>query len=383
MEKDKPQRRYDLDWMRVLLIISVFLYHSGRAFHEWDWHVKDVSSPGFASVLGFMEMWMLPAIFVVSAAGIWYSLGYQKAGRFIWSKVLRLLVPLVFGAFILAPYQVYLERYTHGQFSGPFFQWFPHYFEGLYGVEEGGNFAFHGMHLWYLMLLFLFSMLLMPLFLLFHSKAGKPIVRGLGSFLEIPGMIYLLGLVLALPMIYIDRDSILGTTKFAGWNMVYYFILMFFGYLIFADERIQQTIIKQRFFSLMLAIALIVLLESGIFIKTQAAAVGPLFQYTLSSWCFILAILGLGMKYLSATSRFLRYATEAVLPFYMLHQPIILLIAFWVVQLQIPILVKFLIIVVLSLAGIMLLYEGVRQVGVLRFFFGMKLRCRAVVKVRE
>ena len=83
MEKTKPQRRYDLDWMRVLLILSVFLYHSGRVFHKWDWHVKDVISPGFASVLGFMEMWMLPAIFVVSAASIWYSLGYQKAGRFI------------------------------------------------------------------------------------------------------------------------------------------------------------------------------------------------------------------------------------------------------------------------------------------------------------
>ena len=161
MEKTKPQRRYDLDWMRVLLILSVFLYHSGRVFHKWDWHVKDVISPGFASVLGFMEMWMLPTIFVVSAASIWYSLGYQKAGRFIWGKVLRLFIPLVFGAFILSPHQVYLERITHGQFSGSFFQWFPRYFEGLDGF--GGNFAFTGKHLWYLMLLFMFSLVLLPI----------------------------------------------------------------------------------------------------------------------------------------------------------------------------------------------------------------------------
>jgi len=382
MDKTKPQRRNDLDWLRVLLILSVFLYHSGRAFHQWDWHVKDVTSPGFAFVLGFMEMWMLPAIFVVSAAGIWYSLGYQRAGRFIWSKVLRLLVPLVFGIFVLSPHQVYLERFTHGQFSGSFFQWFPHYFEGLYGLEEGGNFAFHGMHLWYLMLLFLYSLLLLPLFLLLRSKAGRPIVRGIGSFLKIPGLIYLLGLLLAVPMAYINPESVLGLREFAGWNMVYYIILLFFGYLIFADERIQQAIIKQRFVSPIVAIALIILLDSGIFIKTQPTSVGPLFQYTLSSWCFILAILGLGMKYLTATGRFLRYATEAVLPFYMLHQPIILLIAFWVVHLQIPILVKYLIIVVLSFAGIMLLYEGIRRVGVLRFFFGMKRR-RAVAKVQE
>jgi len=160
-----------------------------------------------------------------------------------------------------------------------------------------------------------------------------------------------------------------------------YFILLFFGFLIFADERIQQTIVKLRFVSLIVAIALLVLLKRGVFIRTQPRFVGPVFQETLSSWCFVLAILGLGMKYLSATGRFLRYATEAVLPFYMLHQPIILLIAFWVVQLQIPIIVKYLIIVVLSFAGIMLLYEGIRRVGVLRFLFGMKRR-KAVAKVQ-
>jgi len=381
LETVKPQRRNDLDWMRVLLILSVFIYHSARPFQGGDWHVFDVTSSGFESIFGFMVLWMLPAIFVVSAAGIWYSLGYQKAGRFIWGKVLRLFVPLVLGAFILSPHQVYLERLTHGQFSGSFFQWFPQYFEGLNGLEEGGNFAFHGLHLWYLMLLFLYSLLLLPLFLLLRSKVGRPIVRGIGSFLKIPGLIYLLGLVLAVPLVYINPESILGTRMFAGWSMVYYFILLFFGFLIFADERIQQTIVKLRFVSLIVAIALLVLLKRGVFIRTQPRFVGPVFQETLSSWCFVLAILGLGMKYLSATGRFLRYATEAVLPFYMLHQPIILLIAFWVVQLQIPIIVKYLIIVVLSFAGIMLLYEGIRRVGVLRFLFGMKRR-KAVAKVQ-
>jgi glucan biosynthesis protein C len=382
METVKPQRRHDLDWMRVLLILSVFLYHSARPFQGGDFHVSGVTSPGFESIFGFMVLWMLPAIFVVSAAGIWYSLGYQKAGRFIWSKVLRLFVPLVFGAFVLSPHQVYLERITHGQFSGSFFQWFPRYFEGLYGLEEGGNFAFHGLHLWYLMLLFLYSLLLLPLFLLLRSKVGRPIVRGIGSFLKIPGLIYLLGLVLAIPLVYINPESILGTRMFAGWSMVYYFILLFFGFLIFADERIQQTIIKLRFVSLIVAIALLVMLKRGVFIRTQPRFVGPVFQETLSSWCFILTILGLGMKYLTASGRFLRYATEAVLPFYMLHQPIILLIAFWVVQLQIHILVKYLIIVILSFAGIMLLYEGIRRVGALRFFFGMKRR-KAVARAQQ
>jgi hypothetical protein len=326
---------------------------------------------------------MLPTIFVVSAAGIWYSLGYQKAGRFLWAKVLRLFVPFVFGIFILSPHQVYLERITHGQFSGSFIQWLPRYFDGMYGLEEGGNFAFVGMHLWYLVLLFLYSLLLLPIFLLLRTKVGRSVTRGIGSFLKIPVVIYLLGFVLAMPMAYLNPQSLLGLRAFAGWNMVYYLIVFFFGFMIFADERIQQAIIKQRFISLILGIVLVVLLHRGVFIKTQAPSVGPVFQETISSWCFVLAILGLCMKYLTTTGRFLRYTTEAVLPFYMLHQPIILLIAFWVVQLQIPILVKYLIIVVLSFAGVMLLYEGVRRVGVVRFFFGMKRRKAVIKKVQS
>ncbi|UCF99637.1 MAG: acyltransferase family protein [Spirochaetaceae bacterium] len=187
-------------------------------------------------------------------------------------------------------------------------------------------------------------------------------------------MIYLLGLVLAVPMAYIDPESLLGMRAFNGWNMVYYLIILFLGFLIFADERIQQAIVKQRFVSLILGIALLVLLDRGLFIKTQTPSVGPVFQETIASWCFVLAILGLCMKHLTVSGRFLSYATEAVLPFYMLHQPIILLTAFWIVQLRIPILVRYLIIVILSLAGIMLLYEGIRRVSVLRLCFGMKAR---------
>ena len=55
----------------------------------------------------------------------------------------------------------------------------------------------------------------------------------------------------------------------------------------------------------------------------------------------------------------------------------IVLLAFWIIRLQIPITVKYLITIILSFAGIMLIYEGIRRVGVLRFLFGMKLR-RAV-----
>lgn len=369
---EKPKRRYDIDWLRVLLIFSVFLYHSAHFFVPWHWHVKDeVVSPGFTIFMEFLQMWMLPSIFIVSSASIWYSLGFQKPGRFVRGKLTRLLVPLVFGIFVLSPHQVYLERLTYGQFSGSFIKWFPRFFDGMYGL--GGNFAWIGMHLWYLFFLFFFTLILLPLFLFLRSEKGGVVVRAVGSILKIPGIIYILGLILTVPVAYINPASILGRRDFAGWNLVYYFIILIFGFLIFADERIQDSIVRQRYVSLVAGIALYVTFGLGITFKSSPVKLG-MYHEVLRSWCFILAIFGFGMKHLKGTNRFLGYATEAVLPFYMLHQPVILLVGVWVVQLQIPVFVKYVIILVLSFIGIMVLYEGLRRVKVLRFLFGMKVR---------
>ena len=374
MEKTKPERRSDLDWLRVLLILSVFLFHSGRAFLPIPWHINDsTGSSGMMYFAQFMLAWMLPTIFIISGASIWFSLGFQKAGRFLRGKVLRLLVPLVFGIFILSPHQVYIERLTNGQFSGSFIKWFPQYFEGVYGF--GGNFATVGLHLWYLFFLFIFSLILLPLFLYLRSDKGRPVTKAFGSFLRIPGMIYILGLTLTVPMAFINPESFFGMREeFAGWNIIYYISVLFFGFMFFADKRIQEAIIRQRWVSLIAGIILYLMFRVfRISFRPSPFQLGW-FHYVLSSWCLIMAILGFGMKCLTGTGRFIRYSNEGVLPFYILHQPVIVLIAFWVIQLQIPIVVKYIIIVILSFIAIIVLFEGIRRVGVLRFLFGMKVR---------
>lgn len=379
---DKMERRYDLDWMRVILILLVFIFHSGRAFNFFPYHVEDtVKSMGATQFQQFLLAWMLPMIFIISGAGIWYGLGYQKAGRFIWGKVLRLLVPFVFAIFVLSPHQVYLERINHGQFSGSFFQWFPHYFEGVYGLD-GGNFTVFGLHLWYLIVLFLYSLIFLPLFMLLHSKVGRPIVKGFGSIFKIPGLIYVMGLILALPIAYINPETILGMRGFGDWNLVYYAIVLIFGFLCFADDRVQASIVRQRWVSLIVGIVLYLMYR--VFHIIPKSPVLPLgsFHEVMVSWCLVMGFLGFGMKYLCGTNGFLKYSTEAVLSFYILHQPVILVIAFWVVQLQLPVLAKYIIIAVLSFVIIIGLYEVIKRIGVLRLLFGMKLR-KAVAKVQE
>jgi hypothetical protein len=158
-------RLYYLDWLRVLAILTVFVYHSTRFFNLEDWHVKNPTWYPAVEVWNvFAGTWMMPLIFVISGASLFYAVGKGGAGKFVKDKTLRLLVPLLVGVFTHASLQVYLERLTHGQFSGTYFQFLPQYFNGFYEGSNpaSGNFALTGMHR-YLWWLFLFGILLYPL----------------------------------------------------------------------------------------------------------------------------------------------------------------------------------------------------------------------------
>jgi glucan biosynthesis protein C len=83
--------------------------------------------------------------------------------------------------------------------------------------------------------------------------------------------------------------------------------------------------------------------------------------------------LSLGAKYLNFNNQALAYANEAVLPFYLLHQTVILCVGWFVIPWNMGILPKFLIIAVVSFILIMALYELlIRRINIVRFFFGMR-----------
>ena len=129
---------------------------------------------------------MMPLFFILAGASVYYSLRFRTAGGFIKERTLRILIPLIIvGYFVIAPPQVYLERLTHGEFSGTFFQFYPHYFDGLYGL--GGNFVWMGMHLWFLVLLFVFSLIVLPLLLPGKEQEGASF-QDWQPYLKSPGL---------------------------------------------------------------------------------------------------------------------------------------------------------------------------------------------------
>jgi glucan biosynthesis protein C len=369
------QRRNDLDWLRVLAILAVFVFHSGRFFDQMGWHVKSttVYAPVQAWTL-FLSGWLMPLVIVISGASLFYAVGKGSVVGFIRDKVLRLLVPLVVGVFTLASLAVYLERTTNGRFLGSFFEFFPHYLDGWYGF--GGNFAWMGLHLWYLLVLFVFSLVFLPLFYLLKGPA-RNLLSKLGNALAIPGVI----LVMILPIVWLsailDPRTSLGQRNFGGWPLPIYICFLFYGFFIFSHERLQTCIQQMRWFYLAAAIATAALLlfQFGYAFPHAGTKAQLYFGLLLitSSWCWILAFIGFTCKYMTNNTQGLKYANEAVLPFYIMHQTVLLVIGYFVLRWPIPDPVKWLIIALSSFALVMGIYEFlVRRFNILRVLFGMK-----------
>ncbi|MGF2614684.1 acyltransferase family protein [Rossellomorea vietnamensis] len=167
MEKLRDPRRYDLDWMKVIATLLVFLYHCSMFFNPFDWHVKN-NVLDTSVILAFSLLigtWIMPIFFMISGISSHYSLQKRSMGTYMKERLLRLGIPLIFGVLILSPPQVYIERVDNNQFTGSFLDFLPQAYKGLY-LEIGGtgNFAFVGLHLWYLLALILFSLVTMHLF---------------------------------------------------------------------------------------------------------------------------------------------------------------------------------------------------------------------------
>lgn len=110
------ERRYDLDFLRVFAIILLHFFHSAMPFvAEWGWHIKNPQlSNLLMEVNFFLSRWRMPLLFFISGVGTTFVLSRMSAGNYTIQRLKRLLVPLVFGIFIIVPPQVYMERIFFG-----------------------------------------------------------------------------------------------------------------------------------------------------------------------------------------------------------------------------------------------------------------------------
>ena len=325
-----------------------------------------------------VTQWIMPLFFTLSGMSAYYSLNSRSVGRYLRNRAQRLVIPLVFASFVvLIPAQVWVERVSHQEFDGSFIEFYPHYFDGWYAF--GGNFAWMGLHLWYLQMLFLFTLLTLPLFLVLkRERTRQRIARAIAPF-QNRGAIFLLGLPFLIMEAFINlwRDGI-GVRVFGGWSLASYLILLILGFLLASDRRYQRATEKARWVALALGIVTtieVAVLPEGLVHQTEWVNYGLMvFMRSLSTWAWLVALLGFGSKYLQFRHRTLNDLRAAALPFYILHQTVIVVLGFYMVSWDMSVMLKFLMLSVMAFTTIVLTYEVlIKRVALLRWLFGMKM----------
>jgi glucan biosynthesis protein C len=382
------QRRYDIDWLRVIAMMAVFIFHCTRFFDTEAWHLKNGEQSFVVFVLarGLIWPWVMELFFLMSGVATWYALRSRRAGAYIWERCRRLLIPLyTVGLFILLPPQYYFEVTTIGGDSGTFWEIISRYFSDLGPpriTQWPGTllpFPFYG-HLWFLQFLFLISLVTLPLLLYLRSEGGRRWIDRLAGWSSRRGGIFLFVIPLAIAFIGLRwRFGIQSWSDFL-WYSIYFVI----GFIMAADERFTGAVNRHGWICLVLWLA-------GFFggIATIALVFGfdpypgregfslmyVLYQiiWSISSWSAVVFMLSIGARYLMSNHRVLAYGNEAVLPFYLFHQTVILVVGFFVVRWSIGVLPKLLIVIAISFPLMLALYElFVRRLGAVRFLFGMR-----------
>jgi len=387
------KRRSDIDWLRAAAMFTIFLFHCARFFDAWDWHLKNADqSLAFSIFTGFLSQWLMPLFFLLSGFGSWYALEGRSPGEYLLDRVKRLLVPYyLLGLFLLIPPQCYWEQVTHGNFSGSFLDFLPHYFHfrrepQFMGIHFGFDplfLTYWSGHLWFLHYLFLLSLISLPIMIYLKTPVGRKGIEKLSVlcgqkvgifFFVIPVAVVQMGLRAEFP-------------HYLSWADFFYWICFFLiGFIFAGDPGFNGGIERNGWGSLILGIFtsfLLVYLVIGkgyfaVWEKNPQFGLGYLGYQALRSintWAWIVFFLFLGLKSLNSRSSILDYCREAVLPFYILHQTVILAVGFWVIHWDLGVGVKYLIICGISFLLIMAIYEGVvKRAMPLRFLFGLKLK---------
>ena len=366
-------RQTYIDWLRFGAIAAVLFFHSAMPFTDDFWHVKNATqSQVLTEMVIFLHRFRMPLLFFISGTVSWFMLQKKSAGGFIKLRLTRLFIPLVFGMLVVVPPQVYIERVQAG-YTGSFWSFYPTIFTT--GPYPKGNFSWN--HLWFIAYLLVYDILFAPVFKFFVSEKGKALLEKMGwfatgkriYFFMIPGV-----LVYALLSHRFPQTSDL-VHDYA--YLPYWLFYLLAGFVCIGNFRLMESLQRNRRLSLAIGLFSAVGLnwlrwsnavpdDSGAWYVLRAISV-------VCAWTSVFAAVGYGREYLNRRTPFLDYSNQAIYPFYILHQTVMVWLAYYIVRFPDGVGMKYICLVVMTLVISMAIYHLViRQVPVLRFLFGMQ-----------
>ena len=346
----KTERRHDIDWLRVIAIGLLLIYHIAIVFQPWAMFIgfirSEESMEGLWKLMTLLNVWRIPFLFFVSGMGVYFAIRKRTWRQLLAERSRRILLPYVFGFCAITPLHIYI-------------------FQAYYNMPL--SYMPHAGHLWFLGNIFAYVVLLSPLFFFLKKRSDSRFMKAFSALLNNP-----LG-PLSITIFFIVEVLVVRPQIFAlyaeTWHGFFIGLLaFFFGFLLVSSGKDFWKTVR-KWWWLYAGLAVVLYLIRFLFFDLQA----PGYLMAVESNLWIFGVFGLGYKYLNQPSALLSYLSQAAYPVYIIHMFVLYAGAMIILPLQMPVLLKFAAIVAFTGLICYLLYEFViRRVPLLRPLFGLK-----------
>ena len=355
-------RQYYLDnlrWMAVLLVVVFHVFW----IYSWimEFYIMGYENVFLRDLLYLINYWIMPLMFIIAGISTAYALKKRTPKEYLKERVLKLFVPLIAGIVLVMPTITYFARLYRGA-DGNFIDQFVYFFTHFSATDSyAGGFTVG--HLWFLMFLFLFSLIIVPIAILYNrSKHKLPFER----------MNFLLVMCLFMIPLIASYDYEIGL-NIGGRSLTENFAYFVIGYFVLSCEGILIKADKYRFAVSAVSIALCTLLVLSYFgIKLDLPDfVQNMIKY-LFMWSTILAFLGLGRHYLNFRNKMTDYFSASSFAVYIFHLSWVIGICYWTMLHTDDPTIQILVTLALSFPATFLTYEVIRRIPVIRSLFAIK-----------
>lgn len=343
------ERRHDIDWLRVIAIGLLLIYHIAIIFQPWAMFIgfirSDESLEALWTPMTMLNVWRIPLLFYVSGMGLYFAMRKRNWKQLLLDRTKRILLPFAFGIVAIVPLHMFI---------------FQKYYNLPLGYYSGQG------HLWFLGNILVYVLLLLPLCYYLKKHEDGLIKRVLSTLMSHPGGPLLISLFFVIEVLLVKPQlfSLYAQTWHGFFNG---FLAFFFGFLlVYSGKTFWQTVLKWRW--LYLGLAIILYGIRFLVFATEA----PAYLTAIESNGWILAVFGFGYRYLNKPSKTLNYLSQAAYPVYIIHMFVLYAGAYIILPLEIAPILQFIGIIMFTIVACYFIYEFIiRRIRILRPLFGM------------
>lgn len=360
-------RLHFIDNLRWMCILMLFPFHTAMVFCA-GWYGYYVSS-GYTSTAAHcltvsVEPWIMPLLFCIAGLSTKYALQERMPFVYLKERVTKLLVPFLAGLVLICPVIAYYALKFHTGYTGSFAGAFVHFFSSVHPIQDPPNGItgdFSVDHLWFILFLFVISIMALGV-ILAERRWADLCLNPVKVSLPVLGLLFI-------PVWLLNFVGFMVT----GYSFLSYFALFLIGYYLFSLDS-AQALMEKNWAVLLAAWIVLTIGVMGVFgiiLGHDEVFWGYSPLYVVTGWTGVLALMGTGRHLFNRKNTFAAYMATASYPVYILHQAILVAIAYYVVMLAIPPALQFAAIVIFSILLTFACYEIVRRIPGVRALFGI------------